>query len=184
MRNNLRMPGRVEFFDDRTLLFHCYSQHIGGPKTSRRSDLVLVFDFKSVYTKAMASFGSIYSEIERGYEFTLDMRYFSDTSLVNQSSDFFKHHTTNVHNPEETFLQQVPVKEKVLKTTEVKRLSNGWKLVFQWALSFEKLLKLLWKYLRKKKKENFKDNDLTFFSEKMFKITIKNKIEAVLWKKN
>ena len=122
----------------------------------------------------MASCGSFYSEIECEYEFTLDMKYFSVTSLVNQSSDFFKHHATNVHNPEEIILQQVPVKEKVLKTTEIKRLRNGWKLIFQWALSFKKLLKLVWKYLKKEKeRKKIQRPWPKVFLEKMFKITIK-----------
>ena len=53
-------------------------------------------------------------------------------------------------------------KPQKLKVEEWKKIDNSMNVVMQ------KLLKLVWKYLRnrkKLKKENFKDNDLTFFGK-------------------
>ena len=183
MRNNLRMPGRIEeFFDDRTLLFHCYSQHIGGAKTSIRSDLLLVFDFKSLYTSAMAKCGSIYSEIDCGYDFTFDREDYFVTSYINPAFEFFrtsnnKRWQTGRYNSSTCTNWSKSVENHTIRKVEKKH-----KLIFFDRCNSKNCLKWCksnWEIWRNNKGRKLRDENFPrLHLEKVFEKTLENINEA------
>ena len=72
----------------------------------------------------MAGWVIFFSEIESGYAFILDMKGFLLLHLITKLLNSFATQTTNADNLDDITPQHVPIENKMLKTTQVKRLSK------------------------------------------------------------